>query len=35
MLEYLKEPKLKLENRENVKKLESMAKTVVKDGVSF
>ncbi len=35
MLEYLQKPKIKLENRENVKKLESMVKTVVKDGVSF
>lgn len=35
MLEYLQKPKIKLENRENVKKLESMVKTVVKDDKSF
>lgn len=35
MLEYLKEPKLKLENKEQIKMVENLAKDVCKDMVKF
>lgn len=35
MLEYLKEPKLKLENKEQIKMVESLVKDVCKDMVKF
>ena len=35
MLEYLKEPKLKLENKEQIKMVENLVKDICKDMVKF